>query len=151
MRGMRTIGCGAFLVGAVLLGTTGCGSTGITAQRVNAAVAPTFANLYVLQQAQHGLAVTAASLQSKATCSRGDRSTANKGPGEDWICSIQWFKAGPAIPVAASYSLHVQANGCYTAEGDGPPDVNGQPTVTTASGDSVVNPLYKFDGCFDTT
>jgi ABC-2 type transport system permease protein len=143
--------CGATLGAALLIGSTACGSGGITANRVDAAVAPTFANLYVLQQAQHGLRVTASSLQSKATCTRGDQSTPDSGPGEDWVCSIQWFKKGPAIPVAASYSLHVQANGCYTAEGDGPPDVNGQPTVTTASGDTVVNPLYKFDGCFDTT
>jgi len=135
---------------AVLFGTAACGNH-ITADRVGAAVGPTFANLYVLQQEQHGRQIAAGSLHSTAKCIRGDRSTADKGAGEDWTCTVTWFKSGRDIPVAANYSLHVQANGCYTAEGDGPIDVNGQPNVVTPQGDTVINPLYKFDGCFDTT
>lgn len=143
---MRTI---PLLVGgALLVGLTACGSGGITATRVDASVAPTFANLYVLQQAQNGAAVSVEALHSQARCTRGDQSTPDRGAGEDWVCQVQWIKQGPAV---ATYSLHVQTNGCYTAEGDGPADVNGSPTITTRRGDVVANPLYKFDGCFDTT
>lgn len=139
------------IAGALLVGATACGSGGITARRVDASVAPTFANLYVLQQAQNGATVSASGLHSQATCTRGDQSTPDSGAGEDWVCQVQWAKQGPASPAVATYSLHVQTNGCYTAEGDGPADINGSPTVTTQNGDVVVNPLYKFDGCFDTT
>lgn len=138
------------VAGGLVIGSAGCGNH-ITVGRLDSAVAPTFANLYVLQQAQHGRKVTVESLKSTAKCVRGDQSTPDKGAGEDWTCAVTWFKSGPDIPVVASYSLHVQTNGCYTAEGDGPIDVNGQPTVVTPDGDTVVNPLYKFDGCFDTT
>jgi hypothetical protein len=42
-------------------------------------------------------------------------------------------------------------NGCYTADGDGPADLNGQQMIVAADGATVTNPLWEFDGCFDTT
>jgi hypothetical protein len=42
----------------------------------------------------------------------------------------------------------VRANGCYTAEG--PPTEIGRLTLRTRTGRNVVNPLYEFDGCFET-
>jgi hypothetical protein len=49
---------------AVLFGVAGCGTSGIKDDRLNKAVAPTFANLYVLQQSLRGRKVTAASMPS---------------------------------------------------------------------------------------
>jgi hypothetical protein len=136
---------------AVLLGTSGCGSSGVTKDRLNHAVAPTFANLYVLQQSLRGRKVGAASLNSKADCARGDAQAADSGAGNDWMCTVTWFNTGPDIAVTASYQVHVQTNGCYTADGDGPADLNGQQMLTAADGATVTNPLWQFDGCFDTT
>jgi hypothetical protein len=133
-----------------LLGATGCGSSGITDERLNHAVGPTFANLYVLQQSLRGRTVTAASMRPKATCTRGS-SGADVGAGNDWVCSVNWFDTGPNITVTASYQVHVQTNGCYTADGDGPADLNGRQSIVAADGATVTNPLWEFDGCFDTT
>jgi hypothetical protein len=136
---------------AVLSGTAGCGSPGITDARLNRAVGPTFANLYVLQQSLRGRQVTAASLRSRAACTRGGPATADRGAGNDWVCSVTWFNTGPGIPATASYQVHVQTNGCYTADGDGPADLNGQQLIVASDGATVTNPLWEFDGCFDTT
>lgn len=133
----------------VALGASGCGADPITARRVDTAVGPTFANLYVLQQAQRGRSVAASSLKSSATCTRGGPSTPDRGPGDDWTCNVTWFVHGPDIPAVASYAVHVQTSGCYTADGDGPADLNGRQTIEAADGDSVLNPLWEFDGCFD--
>lgn len=136
---------------AVVLGVSGCGSSGITGDRLNRAVAPTFANLYVLQQSLRGRKVTAASLNSRADCGRGGPETADNGAGNDWLCTVTWFNTGPNIAVTASYQVHVQTNGCYTADGDGPADLNGRQLITAADGATVTNPLWQFDGCFDTS
>jgi hypothetical protein len=45
--------------------------------------------------------------------------------------------------------LNVQTNGCYDADGDGPPAINGQRTMTAFDGTPFVNPLWAFNGCFD--
>jgi hypothetical protein len=147
--GMRWGAAAAILAG--VLGVSGCGSSGITKDRLNHAVAPTFANLYVLQQSLRGRKGAAATLNSKADCARGDASTADSGAGNDWTCTVTWFNTGPNIAVTAQYQVHVQTNGCYTADGDGPADLNGQQLITAADGATVTNPLWEFDGCFDTT
>jgi hypothetical protein len=143
--------CGAVAaIVAVLLGVAGCGTSGITDDRLNNAVAPTFANLYVLQQSLRGRKVTAASMHAKAVCTKGGPSTADRGAGNDWVCAVTWFKTGPDITETASYQVHVQTNGCYTADGDGPADLNGQQMIVAADGATVTNPLWEFDGCFAT-
>ncbi|MEV5571313.1 hypothetical protein AB0L06_14780 [Spirillospora sp. NPDC052269] len=128
----------------------GCDTTAVNRDRVNAAVAPTFANLYVLQQQLRGRKVAAAAVKARADCARGTGPNAStKGAGDDWTCTLSWFNAGPAVTATANYQLHVQPNGCYTADGDGPSDLNGTPTLTAADGATVTNPLWRFDGCFD--
>ena len=144
-------GAAAIVAAAALAGVSGCGSSGISKPRLDHAVAPTFANLYVIQQSLRGRKVSAASLNSKADCSRGDAQTADSGAGNDWTCTVTWFNTGPNIAVTAQYQVHVQTNGCYTADGDGPADLNGQQLITAADGTTVTNPLWEFDGCFDTT
>lgn len=135
---------------AVLFTAAGCGSDGITRQRVEAAVGPTFANLYVTQQAaQRDRKLTTSELKSHAKCEKGGPNDPDKGAGEDWICTITWTANSSGVPAAASYAMHVKPDGCYTADGDGPPDVNGSRTIVTSDGDSVTNPLWAFDGCFN--
>lgn len=139
----------ALAVAALVVTLSGCGASPITPKRVADAVAPTFANLYVLQQSVRGRQVTAKQLNAKATCARGGPTTPDRGPGSDWSCNVTWFNTATSIAVIATYTVRVQANGCYTADGDGPVDVNGQQTIVSRDGVSVTNPLYEFDGCFD--
>jgi hypothetical protein len=62
-----------------------------------------------------------------------------------------WQVAGPGTQATAVYDLHVQPDGCYNADGDGPPAINGQRTLVAFDGTSFMNPLWEFDGCFGNT
>jgi hypothetical protein len=76
-----------------------------------------------------------------------DKTAANSGAGDDWVCQVQLQLAGPAS--SFTYEVEVKANGCYVA--DGPPAVVGGRTILTPQGNYVVNPLFAIDGCFDIT
>jgi ABC-2 type transport system permease protein len=132
------------------LSLSGCGSTGITAGTLQASISHTFANLYVLQQADQGNPrPRVASLHSHASCQKGTPDTPQSGSGT-WLCQITYLVAGPGFPVIAKYNVDVQTDGCYAADGDGPASVNGSPTVTGPHYAQVVNPLWLIDGCFAT-
>jgi len=134
---------------AVSFGVSGCGSTGITAPPLQASLATTFANLYVLQQAEQGNPKpAAASLHSRASCQKGTAAAPQNGAGS-WLCLVTYFVAGPAYPVVARYNVNVQADGCYAADGDGPASVNGSPTITGPHYQQLNNPLRLVDSCFD--
>jgi hypothetical protein len=155
MRGRRLrAGLPAAAVAAALaLSATGCSSsTNLTPGRLQAALGGTFANLYVLQQSEMGNPpVTAASLNSRASCQKGGTLTvAQEGSGV-WLCEITYLVAGPGYPVIAKYNVDVQTDGCYAADGDGPASVNGSPTITGPGYRQLINPLSLIDGCFDTT
>jgi len=126
---------------------TGCGDSAVTDLRVEQAVRTSFDNLYVLQQRQRGLPVDQTRLNTVANCLRDDPDDKRTGPGEDWVCNIKW-RTRSATTGAATYSLTVRADGCYTAEGEGPLDLNGTKTVVGVDGETVLNPLWAFDGCF---
>lgn len=134
-----------------LLALSGCGSTGLTAGRLQASISTTFANLYVLQQAEQGNPHPSAhSLDSRASCQKGTPDTPQEGSGV-WLCEITYLVAGPGYPVIAKYNVDVQTDGCYAADGDGPASVNGSPTITGPRYKQLINPLSLIDGCFDTT
>jgi ABC-2 type transport system permease protein len=138
---MRRLAAVAVVV-AIVGGLSGCGSSGITAARVQSSVATTFANLWVLQQSQQAHPhPSPAALHSTAACQRG---------GSVWVCNVTWLVDGPSTPATAIYDLNMRANGCYTADGNGPFAVNEQRTIATPNG-SKINPLWQFDSCFDTT
>ncbi|MGI8869248.1 MAG: hypothetical protein ACR2F6_10460 [Mycobacteriales bacterium] len=149
MSGVRRVLAIAAALAALAAATACGGAGGVTRIRVEKAVVPTFSNLFVIEQAQHGRRVSAGALKTKAVCTRGDRSAADNGPGDDWSCNLAWIQNAAGVPGAAAYTLHVKPDGCYTADGDGPADLNGSPTLTRLDGASVVNPLWAFDGCFD--
>jgi len=140
----------------------GCGSTGITAGPLQASISRTFANLYVLQQAEEGNPkVSVASLGSSATCIKGTVGSPQNGAGDDWVCDITYYVYQVGKSVTVVYNVDAQTDGCYAADADGPASVTtplGQEevgddtrTITGLAGRPVINPLWLIDGCFDIT
>jgi ABC-2 type transport system permease protein len=144
---------GAVIAAGALLpfALSGCSSgTGISAGPLAGSIAHTFANLYVLQQADQGNPKpSVASLHSHASCQKGTPNMPQDGAGE-WLCQITYFVAGPGYPVIAKYNVDVQTDGCYAADGDGPASVNGSLTITGPGYKQLINPLSKIIACFDT-
>jgi hypothetical protein len=140
---------------ALLAAAWGCGSGGVDANRLEKAVATTFANLVHLQEERLELPpVQAASLRATASCRKvasgpNDRSSATGGG--NWVCTLAWFVPGRKASLHDTYDLAVTVDGCYTATTDAAEGHVGGPTLTTRSGATVTNLLYVFDGCFDTT
>jgi hypothetical protein len=134
---------------AVLL--CGCGSNGVTATRIEYAVAPTFANLIQSQEAILGMPpLDASTLRASAACHRVGPGDEPSGGG-DWSCTIEWFPPGHRGPWHDIYELSVTTDGCYTAIADGEGGHVGGPRLTTRAGITFTNMLYAFDGCFDPT
>jgi ABC-2 type transport system permease protein len=128
------------------------GPAAVTADRLQAAIKPTFNSLTLLQQRLLGRHIPAgAKLNDYASCVR--RSGSSQGPGDDWVCTmdmlIELDGATPFSLTPVAFDVSVKANGCYKAEG--PPTFVGQPEIRDPQGRAVVNPLYAFDGCFDPT
>ena len=126
------------------------GPAGITAARLRQAITPTFNNLTLLQQRLLGRAVPpGAKLNVLTACNR--RAGASKGPGDDWVCTLDVFIPQPgAVPFAqtpVTYDVSVKANGCYKAEA--PPSFVGQQLMRDPAGHSIVNPLFTIYGCFN--
>lgn len=133
-------------IAAALAGClSGCASA-ITDVRIENSMRTSFSNLYTLQQHQRGLPVEAVRLNTVASCDRGSATQA-RGPGDDWVCNVTW-RTETATTGAAVYSLNVHPDGCYSADGDGPVDLNGSATLVDLDGRTVLNPLWAFDGCF---
>ena len=144
-----------FLVFPVLLTTmalliAGCSTATITADKLEASIAPTFARLYVQEQVALGdprPALTA--VNPRARCLKGTPDEAQNGAGSDWVCYVTYTADGPGTDVVATYNVNMQTDGCYAADGDGPTSLNGSRTVTGAGFRQVLNPLWLIDGCFD--
>jgi hypothetical protein len=139
----RIIGLASLVAAALLL--TGC-TPDITQARVNAAVGPTFVNLYQVQRSLLGYS-PAVDPTATAACARTGRGIPNSGAGDDWICQLSLYVNGQFQSIF-TYELSVRADGCYTA--DGSPSLVGGAMLTTPSGANRVNPLFEFYGCFDT-
>jgi ABC-2 type transport system permease protein len=143
----------AAVAAVAALSATGCSnSTNLTPDRLQASLGKTFANLYVLQQADMGNPpVGEATLNSRASCQKGGTLDVTQEGSGVWLCEITYLPSGPQYPVIAKYNVDVQTDGCYAADGDGPAAVNGSPTVTGPGYRQLINPLALIDGCFDTT
>jgi ABC-2 type transport system permease protein len=148
---VRRVSTGMTWAAASIAVLSGCGSGGITAERVENAVMPTFVNLIHLQRSTLGLPpVEPSALRAFATCHRVGPGEAARGAG-NWMCTIAWSYPGSRGPLRDAYELSVTMDGCYTATSDGAEGHLGGPTLTTRGGVTLVNLLYAFDGCFDTT
>jgi hypothetical protein len=132
---------------ATLATLAGCGGADVTKARLEAAVAPTFANLYVQQATILGHTnVSVTSTAAQAACDRGGPKVADVGPGADWICVIH-FTDDTGAPQDGKFELQVKSNSCYTA--GGPSKLVGLVTITDTHGNDVANPVFEFDGCFN--
>jgi hypothetical protein len=130
----------------VLVSCSGLGPAAVTAGRLEGAIGPTFANLVALQQRLLGHKVPAgASLKVLSTCYRRGSSSRYRGAGPNWLCTLSLVSASTARQLSLNYDVEVRANGCYTA--DGPASIGG---ATLRGRRNVPNPLYAFDGCFQT-
>ena len=129
-----------------VVGVFGCRSSPITPDRIERAIAPTFANLVELQVSSLGLPVMAPSdFAVKASCRRAVPGS-NNGSGE-WVCTLVW--QGPdRRTLRDTFDLFVGTDGCYMAAVEG--EALGGPTLQAENGRVVRNLLYAFDGCFDT-
>jgi len=144
-----TMGGGLYAALAVAsaVGATGCGSSPITAARIEAAIERTFANLVHVQVSWLGLQPMAASeFPVTASCRKLTAGT-SEGAG-DWVCTLAW--QGPdRQAVRDTFDLFVTTDGCYMATAAG--DNLGGPILKALNGTEVRNLLYAFEGCFDTT
>ncbi len=131
---------------AAVLATSGCGAKPITAARLDAAVGPTFARLYVLQQQDKGPLGSPRTTDGIARCARSTATGPQQGAGDDWTCTVNFpYPDGHIEPIA--YDVSVQGTGCYSASG--PATIVGSQTMSDASGHTVTNPLFAFDGCMN--
>ncbi|WP_433305649.1 ABC transporter permease [Actinoplanes sp. CA-030573] len=134
--------------GAIAAGTGATGS-GIGQEKVQRSVATAFAHLYRIQTAELNRPdVTEQQLRATAECARGGGQLDPEGAGNDWHCVVSWHLPGTEAAGQAVYQLDLTPDGRYTADGDGPKEVNGYFLVHTPSGDAP-NPLWQFDGNVD--
>jgi hypothetical protein len=138
------------LAAALAMLPAACGTSPITSSRIEAAIAPTFANLIQLQLARLGVApVPNSALIVRARCQRLPGGTGTSAGAGSWTCSLIWF--GPNHRrLVDSYELSVGTDACYTATVE-TNEALGGPTIPIGDGREVKNLLYAFEGCFDTT
>lgn len=147
-RGHRRLALVTGAAVATAIAASGCGRVDITQARLQNDLGPTFSHLYILQQDLLGQPrINPPAQASVVACTKGSASVPDKGAG-DWTCRVNW-PAPDGTVRTISYDVRVQPQGCYTAQG--PPSIVGQQTLTAANGRTLPNPLYEFDGCFDTT
>ncbi|WP_255949993.1 ABC transporter permease [Streptomyces odontomachi] len=147
--GLLPLGALIALTAGIVGPATGAASStgsGIEQHKVERSVATAFAHLYRIQTDQlNRPAVTEAQLKATAACTKGSVRVAAEGPGNDWRCVVTWHLPGVEAAGTAIYQLDVTPDGRYTADGDGPKEVNGYFLVRTPDGDAP-NPLWQFDG-----
>ncbi|RJQ87217.1 ABC transporter permease [Amycolatopsis panacis] len=135
----------AVSTGVVAASTPSLGS-GIAKDTVQDSVSVAFAHLYRMQTRQlNRPAVTEEQLRAGAECVKSGGKGEQEGPGNDWRCVVTWHLPGVDAAGTAIYQVHATPDGRYTADGDGPKEVNGYFLVHTPRGDAP-NPLWQFDG-----
>jgi hypothetical protein len=126
-----------------------CGGSVVTRPRLERSLAQTFSNEYVKQADLLGhQGVTVSSLHANAFCDKGGPNVPDRGPGADWNCYMHWND--PNVPLSdgtGKFEMNVHSNACYTA--GGPSKLTGLLTITDTHGETVDNPVFEFDGCFD--
>lgn len=134
-------------VAAVFVATAGRGGEDITRPRLERAIGPTFANLYVQRAAILGESgVTVASIGATAVCDRGGPKVSDVGPGANWVCMIT-FTDDHGQRQQGKFEVQAHADATYVA--GGPSKLVGLATITDTHGNDVPNPAFEFDGAFD--
>lgn len=143
MRRSRLVVAAIAMVVPVL---SSCSGSVVTSTKLNSAIGPAFARLYVDQQQLLGKSVMNEPDRS-AQCARTNTGSPTRGAGDDWVCVLNLpYADGHVQPV--NYDVKVTPTGCYTAAG--PSQLVGQQTERAADGHIATNPLFEFDGCFPT-
>lgn len=135
----------AAVVAAIgVLTTSGC-ATPATPGALSASFTETFTGLYAGQQKQLGRTdVDRDALHAQGTCRRSGG--APEGPGEDWVCLVQYDDADTSA--TQSFEVQMKPDGCWKAEG--PPTVQPPRLTNPVTGRVSTNQLAEFDGCLDT-
>jgi len=134
------------LVMLVAVAISGCGRSAVSADRIERAIEPTFANLVEVQVASLKIPPKKASDFDVTASCRRVASGADAGAG-DWVCRLRWL--GPdRQPLKDTFDLVVTTDGCYTASVEG--EQLGGLTLKASDGRDVRNLLHTFEGCFDT-
>jgi hypothetical protein len=150
IRGHLSIFFRSVFAGAVTVFVAACGTSPITAPRIEYAVAPTFANLVHVQLSRVGLPdIRALDIAAIASCRRITPGSNVIGAGE-WECTLVWHGPNHRM-LRDTYEVSVETNGCYTATLAGTEADLGGPAITVSNGTTMRNVLYAFDGCFDTS
>jgi ABC-2 type transport system permease protein len=137
----------AVAVIAVLGAVSNFGPTSITDDKLDVSIATAFANLTTVQQTDLGRRIPPGThLNADAVCSRQGVRNAYSGPGDNWLCTVYILKPR-GEPTEVHYEVAVKPNGCYTAAG--PESFLGPLTLHRPDGTPVVNPLFRFNGCFE--
>ncbi|MFF4185354.1 hypothetical protein ACFYZ9_19345 [Streptomyces sp. NPDC001691] len=145
---LLTSGLGLALAIAAVTVTTAAGSPDVTKVRVEKALAPTFANLYVQQAHMLGIpGITVAGIDASAACDRGGPKVADTGSGTDWICMVTFHDDHHTVQ-SGKFELQIRADSTYVA--GGPSKLVGLATITDRTGRDVPNPVFEFDGALDT-
>ena len=123
--------------------------TTVTQARIERALPPTFARLYVQQAELLGhRGVTVQSLHVRAQCDKGGPKVADSGPGNNWICLMSWHDPNiDQTVLPGKFEVNIHSNDCYTA--GGPSKIVGLAIITDKNGNDATNPVFEFDGCFD--
>lgn len=145
---MRRSPLALLAAGALVAALTGCASTGVTAGRLSASVAPTFEHLFRWKQQLEGEA-TSKALDTSATCHRADPSSPNEGADGEWLCTVRFLIDGPNTNVSFNWNVSAKPDGCWNADGI-PVQLGGQ-TVLTKHYQRVIDPIYNVTGCFPAT
>ena len=149
------IRAGVLAVAAVLvLGAASFRPSPIDSSSLQYSVTSTFENLMrVKQQLVAGPVVIkgktfapGAAIRLRPSCVRGGQEGPSRGPGNDWVCTME---SGPlGNPYQFEIDVDAKGNGCFTASMDSL--LVGPLSIFDATGHTVINPLYEFDGCVDT-
>jgi hypothetical protein len=136
------------LAGAAVATLTAFGSPDVTKARLEQALAPTFANLYIQRAAILGeTGITPASIGASAKCDRGGPKVADVGPGADWICMIT-FTDDHGKQQTGKFEVQAKTDSTYVA--GGPSKLIGLAMLTDKkTRNDVPNPVFEFDGAFD--
>lgn len=144
-----------FVIGLLVLAGLGGvaiaagGGSAITKPRLERSVGASFSNVYAEEAALLGHSgVTPGTLHARTMCDKGP-GIPQSGPGTNWNCLISWQDPNTPMPPAGygKIEVTVHSNGCYTA--GAPSTLVGYQTITSASGRTVSNPAYEWDGCLD--
>jgi len=147
---VRRVAIAVAVVVLVAVGET-IGPSPITPHRLDRSFASAFNRLVTYQQQLLGRSVPeGAALNAQPFCFRRSGGAAKKGgAGDDWTCRLFAGAPGTSQALQIDYEVTVRPNGCYDASS--PPGYIGGMRITAAHGRSVLNPLFRIQGCLDST